>query len=196
MSLRITISLITVFLLLGCQEESVPGPKTFATADIVLVDTEDGEFYQAGERIGGATFTYQDGVTSLEVSLANREPGSSHAMHLHQGTLEEPGRHWNQGKFVSFCGEKSLGDFWIKPFAGDVGNIEIDEDGNGFFFMRTDLWSIGTNDDKDILGTVIFVHQNFEDFGNECDPFHTHEHGDHMNPKIAGGTVLLTVEQL
>ncbi|MEQ6167808.1 superoxide dismutase family protein [Ekhidna sp. MALMAid0563] len=186
--------LTIVLLFSGCDEEKEPGPKTFAAADIHWVSSEDGEIYEKGEWMGNASFVYQDGVTTLEISISGMEPNSTHAMHLHQGALEEPGRHWNQGKFVSFCSTKSLGEFWLKPFAGDVGNIEVDENGNGVFALKTDLWSLGTDDDSDIAGTVLFIHQNFEDFGNECDPNHDHEHGGHMNPKIAGGTVTLVFE--
>lgn len=192
--MRVSIFLSIIFLFSGCNEEKEPGPKTFAVADIYRVSSEDGTIYSQGEWIGKASFEYQDGVTTLEVTLSGLEPESSHAMHLHQGTLEEPGRHWNQGKFVAFCDTKSLGEFWLKPFAGDVGNIEIDTEGNGSFSLKTDLWSLGTDDDLDISGTVLFVHQNFEDFGNECDPAHDHPHGGHTNPKIAGGTVAVVMD--
>ena len=188
--------LTIVLLFPGCDGEQEPGPKTFAAADIYWVSSEDGEIYEKGEWMGNASFIFQDGVTSLKVEVTGMEPNSSHAMHLHQGTLEEPGRHWNQGKFVTFCATKSLGEFWLKPFAGDIGNISIDNEGNGSFTLKTDLWSLGTDDDPDIVGTVLFIHQNFEDFGNECDPFHDHDHGAHMNPKIAGGTVVLSAELL
>jgi len=186
--------LIIALLFAACEEQKEPGPKTFAVADIYWVSSEDGSIYTRGEWTGKASFVYQDGVTTLEINLSGMEPNSSHAMHLHQGTLEEPGRHWNQGGFKNHCSEKSLGEFWLKPFAGDVGNIEIDAEGNGQFSLKTDLWSLGTDADSDITGTVLFIHQNFEDFGNECDPAHHHPPGGHMNPKIAGGTVGLVFE--
>ncbi|MEQ9468601.1 MAG: superoxide dismutase family protein [Ekhidna sp.] len=186
---------LLLLLTLACEDEMTPGPKTHAAADIYLVSTEDGETYSKGEWTGNASFEYQDGVTTLEVNLSGMVPGSLHAMHLHQGTLEQPGRHWNQEQFVSFCTKRSLGEIWAKTFAGDIGNIEIDEEGNGFFTIQTDLWSLGTQDSTDISGTVLFVHENFEDFPNECDPFHGHDH-PHINTKIAGGTVVLGSELL
>ncbi|SNS98438.1 superoxide dismutase, Cu-Zn family [Ekhidna lutea] len=187
--------LLSVFALilsvLSCKDEKDPGPKTFAAADIYWVSTEDGETYTKGDWMGNAAFTYQDGVTILEVSVSNMEPNTAHAMHLHQGTLEEPGRHWNKGRFIAFCDSVSMGRLWLKPFAGDIGNIQVDEEGSGNFTIQTDLWSLGTGDASDISGTVLFIHHKSEDFTNECDPGHSHDPSGHANAKIAGGTVVL-----
>ncbi|MEO9485638.1 MAG: superoxide dismutase family protein [Ekhidna sp.] len=188
--------LLIIPLFISCGDDKAPGPKTFATADIYLVSSSDGETFEQGTWIGNAAFIYQDGVTSLKVSLAGLEPNSQHAMHLHQGTLENPGRHWNQNRLDrGFCNIRSLGEVWAKTFAGDIGNIDIDGEGNGTFALKTDLWALGTDDEKDVAGTVLFVHENFEDFANECDPGHGHQHG-HTNAKIAGGTVVLDAQLL
>ncbi len=192
--MRVSI-LLLLALIIGCEDTKEPGPKTFAAADIYLVNQLPDETYEQGALIGNAEFVYQDGVTSIKVNLSGMEPNTAHAMHLHQGTLAKPGRHWNQGLFTAFCSEFSLGEVWAKPFAGDVGNIEIDAEGNGTFFLKTDLWSLGTEDELDISGTVLFVHENSEDFANECDPNHGHDHGHH-NAKIAGGTVVLDAQLL
>lgn len=191
----ITFLLLTLVLIGGC-DNSEPGPKIFAAADIYWVSSEDGEVYEKGELMGNASFVYQDGVTTLEVSVSGMTPNTQHAMHLHQGTLEEPGRHWNRGGFVNHCDVKSMDRFWLKPFAGDIGNIAIDANGNGTFSVQTDLWTLGTNNDFDISGTVLFIHEKYEDFANECDPFHSHPPHGHNNPKIAGGTVVLDAEIL
>ncbi|WP_436515095.1 superoxide dismutase family protein [Ekhidna sp. To15] len=184
-----------VLLVLACQESKEPGPKTFAAADIYTVSLAEDETYVQEDLIGNAEFIFQDGATTLKVNLSGMVPNTSHAMHLHQGTLAEPGRHWNQGLFTSFCSKFSLGEVWAKTFAGDVGNIDIDANGNGTFIIKTDLWSLGTDDDFDISGTVLFIHANSEDFANECDPNHDHNHG-HNNVKIAGGTVVLDAQLL
>ncbi len=195
--MRNLILVFIFFIFTGCEDEKPePGPKTFAAADIYLVSSEDGKIYETGEWTGNAEFIYQDGVTSMKVSLSGMEPNSSHAMHLHDGTIEEPGRHWNQDGFSNFCKTLSLGEVWAKPVAGDIGNIEIDTKGNGTFIIKTDLWSLGTKDETDISGTVLFVHEKFEDFANECDPFHGHPPHGHTNRKIAGGTVVLDSQLL
>lgn len=190
--MRILIVFVFV-LLLGCSSDEQPepaGPITNASADIYFVSTEDGENYTKGDLIGNVTFQYQDEVTTMVVSVSGLTPNTSHAMHLHMGSLEVPGHHWNQNVFTAFCNVESLGELWAKPFAGDVGNLEIDGDGNGTFTLRTDLWSLGTGTDSDIENTVLFIHENEEDFLNECDPNHGHDHG-HVNAKIAAGAIEL-----
>lgn len=185
--------IIPILLFVGCgdDDQTEKGTPVVATATIFWVNSEDGEIFEAADQIGQASFSYVNGVTTLNLSVADMEPNTSHAMHIHQGTLEEPGRHWNQGKFVAFCEVESLGRLWLKPFAGDVGNIQIDEDGNGTFTIETNLWSVGTGDDSDILDNVLFIHHKSEDFAKECDPNHTHEPGGHTNAKIAGGVITI-----
>ena len=82
-----------------------------------------------------------------------------------------------------------MGDAWEKKFAGDVGNIEIDANGDGQFNLSTDLWTLGTGDDTDVAETVLFFHALSEDFAIECDP--SHHPGGHANSKIAGGSFVL-----
>lgn len=187
------LAILSLFILLiSCSkdESTVQGLKTFAAADIYTVSSEDGMNYSRGSLIGNAAIEYQDSVITMTVNVSNMEPNTSHAMHLHMGSLDQPGHHWNQGTTIfRFCNARSLGKVWAKPFAGDVGNIDIDEDGNGTFTMETDLWAIGTNDNKDISGTVLYIHHMSEDFIAECDPNHDHDHG-HTNMKIAGGTIV------
>ncbi|WP_420316632.1 superoxide dismutase family protein [Ekhidna sp.] len=189
-----SILLILILTFISCTSDDPtpePGPLVLANATIFWVDSPDGETYESGEQMGFATFAYQDGITTFELRVNGMEPNTAHAMHLHMGTLEEPGRHWNQGKFVAFCEAESMGRLWLKPFAGDVGNIQVDEEGNGEFELQTDLWSVGTQDESDILGTILFIHHKSQDFADECDPGHKHEPGAHTNAKIAGGTVTI-----
>lgn len=186
-------AILLLALFIGCNSDeqlTPPGPITQAAAEIYFVNSEDGENFTKGELMGNVSLEFQDGVTTMEISVSDMVPNSAHAMHLHLGSLEVPGRHWNQNIFTAFCNVESLGSLWAKPFAGDVGNIEIDENGNGTFTIQTDLWSLGTDENSDIQNTVLFIHENEEDFLNECDPNHGHNHG-HVNAKIAGGTIIL-----
>jgi Cu/Zn superoxide dismutase len=178
-----------IILLFGCSkdEATIPGVKTFAAADIYAVTSEDGMNYTKGDWVGNVAIEFQDSVITMTISISNMEPNTSHAMHLHEGTLETPGRHWNRGSLSSSCNLKSLGQVWARPNTGDVGNIQIDENGNGSFTIKTDLWTIGTMDNRDISGTVLYIHHKEEDFLNECSPNHSH---GHTNAKIAGGTIV------
>lgn len=183
---------VSLIVMISCTPDDsiVPGSKTFASAKINLISSTDGKVYTKGELTGNVSMVFQDGVTTTTITLFGMEANTSHAMHVHQGSLENPGRHWNQNIFTTFCNEKSMGELWAKPAAGDVGNIEIDAEGNGTFTLQTDLWSLDQELDSDIDGNVLFIHQMSENFAEECDPNHQHTHG-HTNAKIAGGVLTL-----
>jgi len=144
----------------------------------------------SNEVYGYAVFGQIDNVVTLEITITNQVPNSSHAIHIHHGSVRTPERHWNQGSFYAFCNEKSLGKAWAKPFAGDVGNIQTDANGDGFLRIQTDLWALNSGDEKDILDLAIILHEQPQDFIEECDPSHSHA-WPHSNPKIAGGTINL-----
>ena len=187
--------LVLILFLTACNANDtfLPEPKLVAESQLVMIEQiADKEYSKTDIEIGRAFFYEANNVITIEITLENMEPNTSKAVHIHQGTVELPGRHWNQGSFNSFCNERSLGELWAKPFAGDVGNVDIDENGHGQFILSTDLWAINSNDNKDILNRAIIIHQNAEDFLTECDQNHTHDM-PHMNQKIAGGMIISLV---
>lgn len=186
-----------VFILAGCQEADENAledllnqePEVEAEAVIYSLAPSGENIYNVQEReVGIARFGQFGNVVSLEITLTGMTPNTSKAVHIHNGSVSEPGRHWNQGSFYAFCNERSLGQLWAKPFAGDVGNVPVDADGIGRLVIQTDLWALNTGDEKDILNKVIIIHDDPEDFVEECDPNHPHNH-IHSNPKIGGGTI-------
>ncbi len=176
------------------SEREITGPEIVAEAEIYgLYEIGLDEFETRPQKIGNAKFVQIGTVVTIEISLFNMTPNSEKAVHIHDGTVNRPGRHWNSGKFVAACDEESLGKAWTRPFIGDVGNVPIDENGNGTFTLQTDLWAINSGGEKDILDKAIIVHQQPQDFVEECDPFHTHDY-PHSNQKIGGGTIELVSE--
>ncbi len=114
---------------------------------------------------GKVAFSETDGVVTLEIKLTGLTPGI-HAVHIHEkADCSSPdgkstGGHWNptlekHGK-------------WGDPegyHKGDIGNLEVGENGTGMISMQTDKWCIGCGDEKkDILGKAIIVHQGVDDF--------------------------------
>ena len=181
-------------LLLSCSEpqEVVFEPEIFAKATLYsLNDLGDNEYDVTESEIGTAEFSQDGDVVMLEIKLSGMTPNTFKAVHIHIGSVESPGRHWNRGSLFASCDSLSLGNFWGRPFIGDVGNVRIDANGDGLFTLRTDLWSINTGDDKDVLNRPIIIHDQPQDFEEECDPNHDHNHL-HQNPKIGGGTIVLT----
>jgi len=164
-------------------------PEISAEAELVSVDHLGNEQYNVSDaRIGTATFGQSQDRVQLTILLEGMTPNTEKAVHIHNGSLEAPGRHWNQGYLYAACDSISLGRRWDKPFLGDVGNVAIDSEGNGEFTLTTDLWRINSGDNNDILNKVIIIHEEPQDFSNECTPYHIH---DHSNEKIAGGTIQL-----
>lgn len=55
---------------------------------------------------------------------------------------------------------------WGEPpfHLGDIGNVEVGEDGTGSLTMSTDLWSVGDGSDRDVVGKSVVVHSGADDF--------------------------------
>jgi len=178
-------------LLFACSSDPTEEfiPEISAEAELFAIEgVGDNQFTVSETRIGTAVFGQSQDRVRLTISLWGMTPNSAKAVHIHNGSLEAPGRHWNQGYLFAACDSVSLGSRWDKPFLGDVGNVSIDDEGNGEFTLFTDLWRINSGDNNDILDKVIIIHEDPQDFSNECTPNHIH---DHTNQKIAGGAIRL-----
>ncbi|NQZ77481.1 MAG: superoxide dismutase family protein [Ekhidna sp.] len=188
--------IVAVFLLFAfscgqSETEQILEPDIFAEANFVtLAQIEEGSYRTETKEIGTASFSQAGTVVTLEIRLAGMTPNTAKAVHIHNGSLETPGRHWNRGSFYASCSELSLGRSWNKLFAGDVGNVPIDADGNGYFTLSTDLWEINSGTANDVLDKIIIIHDRGMDFAEECNPAHVHG-AEHSNPKIGGGNIRL-----
>ncbi len=114
---------------------------------------------------GKVNFTEIDGVVHMTAEISGLTPGV-HAIHIHEkADCSSPdgkssGGHWNPTKVQH--GKWGNAEGYHK---GDIGNVEADETGLGTITMKTDEWCIGCGDEnKDILGKAIIVHQGVDDF--------------------------------
>lgn len=128
------------------------------TKAMAKIESRDGSTVK-----GSATFTQKDGKVWLKVQIEGAAPGK-HACHIHEkGDCSAPdaksaGGHWNPtGKKHGKWGE---GEFHL----GDIGNIEVGADGKGSLEMSTDLWTIGSGKDNDVVGKSVVVHESPDDF--------------------------------
>lgn len=161
----------TVLLLLaGCgggSEEPVPeAPEGEPTEGF----TVEGNFAEAwiegksgSEMTGMAIFSENDGQVTVTVEVEKAPPGV-HAAHLHEfgdcssDDGKSAGGHWNPTTMDH--GKWGEDHFHL----GDLGNIEVNEEGFGSLTLTTDLWSLGTGDDNDVVGLGIIVHASEDDF--------------------------------
>ena len=158
-----------MLLLAGCgggTEEPAPEAPDVETEGFTI----QGNFAEAmlegrsgSEMTGMAIFTETDGSVTVTVDIEKAPPGI-HAAHLHEfGDCSSPdgksaGGHWNPTT-------KDHGKWGEDHFhLGDLGNIEVNEDGFGSLILTTDLWSLGNGDDNDIVGLGIIVHASEDDF--------------------------------
>ncbi len=112
---------------------------------------------------GEAEFTQNDDQVTFMIEIQGATPGL-HAVHIHEyGDCSAPdgtsaGGHWNPTGVAH--GKWGEGEFHL----GDIGNINVGEDGTGSISLTTDLWEIGTGSDIDVVGKSIIVHAGADDF--------------------------------
>ncbi len=99
----------------------------------------------------------------LTLSIEGATSGE-HAFHLHEvGDCSAPdgtsaGGHWNPT-------EQDHGRWGGDAFhLGDVANLDVGEDGSATLTVATNLWSVGTGDDNDVVGRAVIVHAGVDDF--------------------------------
>ncbi len=177
---------IFVLFMYACTEKNEPIPVAeLQLESLVAAGSKD---------IGTATFYQKENSVVLTIQLRNMWPGRSHAVHIHQALCGDGEPHFNMGldENTYICDQLNMGERWGRPFAGDVGNIEIDENGNGSLTIESEFWSFGS-DNKNITNCVIYIHLNPEDWDFECGSTHPEDHV-HNNPQIAMGVIPPLIE--
>jgi Cu-Zn family superoxide dismutase len=116
---------------------------------------------------GSAPFTKAgDESVRIKLSISNATPGT-HAVHLHENgdcsaaDATSAGGHWNPTN--SKHGKRGTGDF----HKGDIGNMTVDESGNGSLEMTIEGWTIGGSGDSDILNKAVIIHAGADDFTSQ-----------------------------
>lgn len=108
-----------------------------------------------------------DGKVNLKLEIVvPKMANQTVAVHIHEtGDCGDAGKnaggHWNPTNKQH--GKWGSGEF----HSGDIGNISLDGDGKGTLSLDTDLWSIGGDIQKDILGKAIIVHSGTDDYTSQ-----------------------------
>ncbi len=114
---------------------------------------------------GVATFIEEDGFVKLVVEIRGAETKKL-AIHIHElGDCESKdgsgaGGHWNPTN-------ENHGKWGTLPFhSGDIGNLNIDNNGNGSLVMKDHFkrWSISNSGNTNIVGRAIIIHSDIDDY--------------------------------
>ncbi len=168
-----------IFAFVGCKDGKKDAEDVNDLNDSVEMDATPAQDMKEGPKMvsvimepksnstakGEVYFTEENGMVKLEAKFSGLKPGT-HAIHLHEkadcsaADGSSAGGHWNpthqkHGKWGDAEGYHK----------GDIGNIEVNADGNGSITMETNEWCIGCGDEnKDILGKSVIVHEGVDDF--------------------------------
>ncbi|KAF0243415.1 MAG: Cu/Zn superoxide [Planctomycetota bacterium] len=138
--------------------EGSGGASAKETKAVAKIESRDGSTVK-----GTATFTAKDGKVTLKVEIEGATAGM-HAFHIHEkgdcsgADAKTAGGHWNPT--AKAHGKWGEGEFHL----GDIGNMNVGADGKGTLEVTTDLWSVGTGKDNDVVGKSVIVHEGVDDF--------------------------------
>ena len=181
---RISLSLIfcTSLILFACKNEKKENEEmddmseTEMTSDMETTEMEDEvkkvkvdlQAVSDSKLSGNVVFTEEDGEVSMTAIISGLSEGT-HAIHIHEkgdcsaADGKSAGGHWNPTDEPH--GEWGNAEGYHK---GDIGNFEVDANGNGTVNFSTDEWCIGCGDEKkDILGKAVIVHDGVDDYTSQ-----------------------------
>ncbi len=173
--ITVLVSILALVAFAGCGGGEKPEPESASETNEAPDQnfTVEGNFAEAmidgksgSELTGMAIFTEKAGEVTVTVDV-EKAPAGIHAVHLHEfGDCSSPdgksaGGHWNPTG-------KDHGQWGHDPFhLGDIGNLEVGEDGTGSLTLTTDQWELGTGGDRDIVGLGLVVHAGPDDFTSQ-----------------------------
>lgn len=142
------------------QTESSSTDTAANTATAVLSGTEADTTVT-----GAARFKEDNGKVKLTLNITiPKKANQSVAVHIHEhGSCGDMGKdahgHWNPTK-------QNHGKWRSAAFhLGDIGNVDLNNEGKGTLEMETDRWSIsGSDTTKNILNKAIIVHGGVDDY--------------------------------
>mgnify|MGYP000256506137 CR=1 FL=1 len=181
---RISLSLIfcTSLILFACKNEKKENEEmddmseTEMTSDMETKEMEeevkkvkvDLQAVSDSKLSGNVVFTEEDGEVSMTAIISGLSEGT-HAIHIHEkgdcsaADGKSAGGHWNPTDEPH--GEWGNAEGYHK---GDIGNFEVDANGNGTVNFSTDEWCIGCGDEKkDLLGKAVIVHDGVDDYTSQ-----------------------------
>jgi Cu-Zn family superoxide dismutase len=110
---------------------------------------------------GTANFQEDGDQVTLTLVVSGATPGK-HGAHIHENgdcsaaDASSAGAHWNPTS-------KSHGTPDANHHLGDLGNIEIGQDGKGTLTLSKTAWKIGDGSANDVVGKAVVIHAGEDD---------------------------------
>ena len=122
----------------------------------------------SGSKVNGyATFTgLAEKKVEFSIRINDASPGK-HAVHLHETgdcsakDASSAGGHWNPTN--ESHGKRNTDSY----HRGDIGNVEVGQDGKGSMTMTVEDWCIEGASECDVLGRAVIVHAGADDFTSQ-----------------------------
>jgi superoxide dismutase, Cu-Zn family len=143
----------------------VPGPTAGdeGLAALALLEGPDGEAY------GEVRFTREGDQVRVTADLQGLEGVSAgqHGFHIHENgqcdppTFESAGGHFNPAGVDHACPPTT------PRHAGDLGNIEVAEDGTASLDITSDLITLDAGAANSIMGKAVLLHQHEDDCSSQ-----------------------------
>lgn len=147
-----------------------------ALAATALLESPD------GQSRGEVRFVRDDGGLRVEAHVTGIEGSGPHGFHVHENGVCDPPGFESAGGHFNPAGVQHACPPTTPRHAGDLGNIEIGEDGSGHLELTTDLLSLEGEDS--VIGKAVLVHGHVDD----CTSQPTGDAG----PRLACGVVALS----
>ena len=114
---------------------------------------------------GTATFTQEGDKVELTLELSGTTPGK-HGAHIHEtgdcsaSDATSAGGHWNPDS-------KTHGSPDDGHHLGDLGNIEVAQDGKGKLTLSRSGWKLGDGSSSDVVGKALVIHASEDDLTSQ-----------------------------
>jgi Cu-Zn family superoxide dismutase len=162
---------ITSLLFIACNgntgEKTSDAEDAKSSGDVIAEASISGT--KSDTAVNGTARFVQGGDGKVKLDLTVTIPVMANdtvAVHIHEhGDCGDAGMnthgHWNPAGKPH--GKWGTGDF----HSGDIGNVVLDASGKGTASIETDLWTIGGDITKDVLGKAIIVHSGVDDYTSQ-----------------------------
>lgn len=169
--IQLLVVLVAAAFVFGCE----PDPKktkeetTVVTEETVELATATADLdAKSGSKVDG-TINFKemaDGQVMLTLTATGLTPGV-HAVHIHENgdcsadDGSSAGGHWNP------TGEDHGKWGHDEHHLGDIGNLDVGDDGTANLTFTTDRWSLNATDSNSIINKAVIIHAGEDDFTSQ-----------------------------